>query len=71
MTESRILKAARALNAKYQAPNAVAFAKSRKAKSERIRLFWLRVGHFLFKPYPCMGWTDDDLRRWSLIRGAV
>lgn len=69
MEDARTIKAARALNKKFQNPDVAAFNRSRKARTERSRLFWLRVGHFLFVPYRGMGWTNEDARRWRLIRG--
>lgn len=69
MTEARTIKASRALYAKFQNPEVAAFNRSRSASTERSKLFWYGVFKFLFKPYPGMGWTDDDIRRWRLIRG--
>lgn len=69
MQETRIVKAARALNNKFQNPDVAAFNRSRKASTDRARLFWFAVGRFLFVPYRGMGWTNEDVRRWRLIRG--
>ena len=67
-SESRTLTAARGLFRRYQSPQCAAINRAQAARTERARLFWLGVVHFLFKPYPCQSWTDDDLRRWRLIR---
>jgi len=71
MTEARTIAAARALNGRFKNPDVAAFNRARSARTERVRNFWMGVGHFLFVPYRGMGWTDDDLRRWRLIRGEA
>lgn len=66
--ELRILKAARGLFRRYQNPEVVAFNNARNAKTQSRALFWSAVGNFLFRPYPGMAWTGDDVQRWTLIR---
>ncbi len=68
MTQARVLKTARALHAAYLYPQVAAFNRAKTARSERSRMFWHSVGRFLFKPYPGMAWTDDDINRWTQIR---
>lgn len=68
MTEKRILKAARGLFRRYQNPDVAAFIRARYAKTQSRALFWSAVGNFLFRPYPGMAWTNQDVQRWTLIR---
>lgn len=70
MTQDRIIQAARELNADYACPQVCAFNRARAASTEQDRVFWQNVGDFLFKPCPGMAWTDDDIRRWTLIHAA-
>lgn len=68
MDNTRTLKAARGLFRRYANPQVAALNASRAAKNERSRVFWLRVLSFLARPYPGQCWTDEEIRRWSLIR---
>lgn len=66
----RTLRAARALNARFQNPDVAAFNRSHRARTERSRLFWLGVGRFLFRPYRGMGWTNEEAARWAAIKAT-
>lgn len=68
MDNIRALKAARGLFRRYANPETAALNASRAAKSERARVFWLFVISFLARPYPGQCWTDEEIRRWALIR---
>ena len=68
MESKRVIKAARGLFRRYQNPDVAAFNRAYRAKTEKNRLFWHNVGHFLFWPYRGMAWTSQDVQRWKLIR---
>jgi len=65
--QTRVIRTARIMYRQFTNPMAVAYNRSREARTERTHMFWHCVGDYLFKPHKGMAWTDADMQRWNII----
>lgn len=66
---NRVIRAAAALDLRYQNPSVAAFNRSNEAKSERAREFWFSVGRALYRP-PACAFSPAALDTWQQIYAA-